>query len=977
MWLERRADIAVLSTIILFFILFFWKALFGGRFFLAGDPLLYSYPLRMEAWEMIRQGSLPLWTPLIFSGYPLLSMAVLGLGYPLTWGYLFLPGQWAEQIYILIPYLLSPFFTYAYAREVGRSRMASLLAGLSFGYGGLMLSLIGLNGMLTNAVMWLPLSLIAIERARMNRFLPCLLLATFSFTMSVLTGIGQGFIYAGALILTYATFITVFWPTSANEHPPDWRTIARYRPLLIAISAVTLSTGVASFQVLETLDAAALSVRSKLSYEVFTYGSFPFSMVWKSLLEPLHNGGDATSYIPLLAFVLAAAAVVGNTFRPGRDARVLFWLAVTVAAFVLMMGMYSPVNRLVYQLPFINRFRVPSRHSFEWTFALSILSAYGWDAIKAALERRITEVTNKQQPWRIISVMICLVLGTVVGSGWWRAMGKFFAGPYLSYGELHAGYLGWKAALFVLTLIAVWQGLKTSGRRWRFGLLSCAIALACFVEPFIQLSHLAIPFSVTSERFSRVSPTTRFLQQYPPEQNRVYSQISPAAEAHSPDPRVDPLNLTMIGGLHNVAGYEPLMLERYSRALNSSEWDVVNRTVGLFPDQRLFEPRSRVLDLLNTTFVVAYSKMRAEPENYVEKDGINFTRADQPLEVQAEKPLVLFVEGMEGDTLALVTSLAHAAHITDGTPVARICIWTSSSAKGERVVERTLRVGIDTAEWAHERADVRPVVRHLLAPVFDSRPGDADNSFPSHRYLARIDLGGRQRITRVEINKLAPQPSVILWKASLYNSAARHSVALEQTGSEPTLSRLDPKRWEVVYQKDGALILRNHRAHPRVWMVTGAEAVTEIEAWRRIRGESEVSFDPKRTALLELEPEKLPALSGEALSPTAGARIVSYAPNHLVIEANADSAALLVVSELFYPGWVATVDGKETPIYRTNYLLRSVALSPGNHRIEMSYQAPAATEGAAISFCILLIAGGLTVYARRASLRREKRNRSN
>ena len=41
---------------------------------------------------MIRHGQLPLWTPLLLSGYPLLSMAQVGLGYPGTWGYLFLPG---------------------------------------------------------------------------------------------------------------------------------------------------------------------------------------------------------------------------------------------------------------------------------------------------------------------------------------------------------------------------------------------------------------------------------------------------------------------------------------------------------------------------------------------------------------------------------------------------------------------------------------------------------------------------------------------------------------------------------------------------------------------------------------------------------------------------------------------------------------------------------------------------------------------
>src|SRR5262245_44749134 len=220
LWQRRGADITSISAIVIFFAIFFWRAIFGGAIIIGGDPLVYSYPLRTVAWETIRSGALPLWTPLIFSGYPLLSMAVVALGYPLTWGYLVLPGQWAEQIFVLAPYLLSPIFTYAYAREVGCSRLASVLAGLSFGYGGLMFSPIGMNGMLSNACMWLPLFLIAIERARTGNFIPCLLFATASYTMSVLSGIGQGFVYVGALALGYAAFIVLF-PRNINVEPED------------------------------------------------------------------------------------------------------------------------------------------------------------------------------------------------------------------------------------------------------------------------------------------------------------------------------------------------------------------------------------------------------------------------------------------------------------------------------------------------------------------------------------------------------------------------------------------------------------------------------------------------------------------------------------------------------------------------------------------------------------------------------------
>src|SRR6185295_9423245 len=99
-------------------ILFFAPVIFTGRVFLTNDAFVYTYPLRSVAWEQIRHGQLPFWLPQLMSGYPLLSMAQLGIGYPLTWTYLFLPGYLAEEIYVMAPFLLGPIFMYAWSREL-------------------------------------------------------------------------------------------------------------------------------------------------------------------------------------------------------------------------------------------------------------------------------------------------------------------------------------------------------------------------------------------------------------------------------------------------------------------------------------------------------------------------------------------------------------------------------------------------------------------------------------------------------------------------------------------------------------------------------------------------------------------------------------------------------------------------------------------------------------------------------------------
>src|SRR5262249_52507698 len=143
------------------------------------------------------------------------------------------------------PFLLAPIFIYSYARQIGRSRAASLLAGLSFGFGGMMASFIGTFGFLTNAVMWLPLSLVAIERARTHSFWRCLLLMTFSFAMAVLTGVGQGILYLGILAIAYSCVCSLVVPPLgggiANERFYPKAVLRAFMPLLVCLAGMFLA----------------------------------------------------------------------------------------------------------------------------------------------------------------------------------------------------------------------------------------------------------------------------------------------------------------------------------------------------------------------------------------------------------------------------------------------------------------------------------------------------------------------------------------------------------------------------------------------------------------------------------------------------------------------------------------------------------------------------------------------------------------
>lgn len=89
------------------------------------------------------------------------------------------------------------------------------------------------------------------------------------------------------------------------------------------------------------------------------------------------------------------------------------------------------------------------------------------------------------------------------------------------------------------------------------------------------------------------------------------------------------------------------------------------------------------------------------------------------------------------------------------------------------------------------------------------------------------------------------------------------------------------------------------------------------------------------------------------------------------ISAFVDKPGFMVLSETYYPhGWKAYVDGQETEIYKTNYILRGIQVPAGQHTIEFRFEPAEYTAGiwaSTISFfgvIGLLVVGGVMQYRR-------------
>jgi uncharacterized membrane protein YfhO len=88
--------------------------------------------------------------------------------------------------------------------------------------------------------------------------------------------------------------------------------------------------------------------------------------------------------------------------------------------------------------------------------------------------------------------------------------------------------------------------------------------------------------------------------------------------------------------------------------------------------------------------------------------------------------------------------------------------------------------------------------------------------------------------------------------------------------------------------------------------------------------------------------------------------ILSYEPERVTVEAHIDSPGYLVLTDAFYPGWRAQVDGQSVEILRADYYFRAIYLPQGDHAIEFAYDPTSFRIGLAVSLVsVLAVAGAL------------------
>ena len=160
----------------------------------------------------------------------------------------------------------------------------------------------------------------------------------------------------------------------------------------------------------------------------------------------------------------------------------------------------------------------------------------------------------------------------------------------------------------------------------------------------------------------------------------------------------------------------------------------------------------------------------------------------------------------------------------------------------------------------------------------------------------------------------------------------------------------------LVYDAADARIFRNDGAVPRAMLVGQARCVDDPAALEAIRGRA---LDPRREVLLADCASPPASADGAGAGPGGSAVIRDESANRVSVQVSTDRPAYLVLSDTWFPGWAATVDGHPTRVWRANHTLRAVVVPSGAREVVFTYAPRSLRIGALIS----VVALGLVALA--------------
>lgn len=406
---KKRTVKSILPVAILLCILviFFWKVFFLGKVifpadliynpnlhtyeakhhnWLLGDIINQLYPFRLYAQEYIKNGTIPLWNPYNSCGLPFQADSLTAIFYPLNILFYILPIHWAFTCQILLHLFLAGLFMYLYLRTILSDRFNSLIGAITFMLNGFFIAWMCFP--MISVGIWIPLAFLMVEKIfnGENKLL-FIILAGMIIGIQNLGGQFQISFYFVLAFSFYYFFLLVF----KNRHLSKFLQYLLYF-IMIGIIGFCIS----AVQLLPSLDLYRFIFRRDVSYEDVIINAIPIIRAISFFIPDFFGNpvecvewGPGINYIEHCGYVgLLPLMMFFVVLFSKKNRYSLFFIGITIFSLLLIFG--SPLYKLLYYLiPGIKSFMAPARMLFLYTFAISILTAFGlntlsmwWETLK-------------------------------------------------------------------------------------------------------------------------------------------------------------------------------------------------------------------------------------------------------------------------------------------------------------------------------------------------------------------------------------------------------------------------------------------------------------------------------------------------------------------------------------------------------------------------------------------------------------------
>lgn len=569
------------------------------------DPVRQQYVWRKQSMENIRQGSLPLWNPYSFSGYPLLANIQSAVFYPANILYFLVSFNTAWSVQVILQTVFSGIFMYLYLKNLTLRGLASFLGAFIFSFSGFMIAWLEWNT-IGHTAAWLPLILLAIDKlryylrmltsgkqaARVSKraMLFWFTVLTFSYSFSFFAGHLQTFFYLFIVSLFYAAVRIVKTGSSSG-----------LKLSVIYLLSVLSFILITSAQWYPAFNFINRSARASDLTKIFEQGWF---IPWQHLsgyLIPdffgnpatnnywgVWNYGEFAGYVGILPLILALYAL---WYR--KDMKVLFFGSILFLSMLFSFDTYISRLPFILNIPFLSTAQ-PTRLIFLTVFSLSVLTALGFDryisAVSAGNIRRIVVF--------VISVITILAFITVRPS----FFGITTEPSLLAVAKRNTVF---PVLLCVLSAILLLLPIR---KKYPVIFSVCAVILAA-VDLF-RFGWKFTPFTPAGYLYPD-TVITRFLR----EDNSFWRLMSL-------DRRIMPPNFSVAYGFRDTGGYDPLYLSSYAKL--AASWNEGKPSSGNTSFNRIITPAdygSFIADLLGVKYILSYGQISSGKTEYVMNEG--------------------------------------------------------------------------------------------------------------------------------------------------------------------------------------------------------------------------------------------------------------------------------------------------------------------------------------------------------------------